>query len=144
LELLRWRSEFFTNFWGKRRRQVDVLLARAAELADLQNGSFLDSRKTIGLTLGRVLLYNLLFSPFSLTDKDVARTDREHPYFAGDSNPHLPQLRRILLCYVAHDPDLGLENCHFCIVADSSFEYTPKRIRARNERSAVATALGDR
>ena len=47
------------------------------------------------------------FRSFFFADKDVARTDREHPFFAGDGNPNLPQLRRILLCYVAHDPDLG-------------------------------------
>ncbi|EFN78563.1 TBC1 domain family member 15 [Harpegnathos saltator] len=43
----------------------------------------------------------------SLIEKDVNRTDRTHPYYAGDNNPHLEQLTHILMTYVMYNFDLG-------------------------------------
>ncbi|KAG5308860.1 TBC15 protein, partial [Acromyrmex insinuator] len=43
----------------------------------------------------------------SLIEKDVNRTDRTHPYYAGDSNPHLEQLYDILMTYIMYNFDLG-------------------------------------
>ncbi|XP_020287729.1 TBC1 domain family member 15 [Pseudomyrmex gracilis] len=43
----------------------------------------------------------------SLIEKDVNRTDRTHPYYAGDNNPHLEQLYDILMTYVMYNFDLG-------------------------------------
>lgn len=42
-----------------------------------------------------------------IVDKDVARTDRDQPFFAGDDNPNLQSLRNILLAYAAYDPEVG-------------------------------------
>jgi len=42
-----------------------------------------------------------------ISEKDVNRTDRTHPYFAGDNNPHLGQLHDILMTYVMYNFDLG-------------------------------------
>lgn len=35
------------------------------------------------------------------------RTDRTHPYYSGDNNPHLAQLYDILMTYVMYNFDLG-------------------------------------
>lgn len=43
-----------------------------------------------------------------IIEKDVARTDRDHPYFRGDGNPNLRVLQRILLATIVHDPQLGM------------------------------------
>ncbi|XP_022814351.1 TBC1 domain family member 15 isoform X4 [Spodoptera litura] len=43
----------------------------------------------------------------SLVEKDVNRTDRTHPFFAGDNNPNLVILQDILLTYVMYNFDLG-------------------------------------
>nr|XP_034174028.1 TBC1 domain family member 15 isoform X2 [Osmia lignaria] len=43
----------------------------------------------------------------SLIEKDVNRTDRTHPYYLGDNNPHLAQLYDILMTYVMYNFDLG-------------------------------------
>lgn len=69
---------------------------------------------TPATTITQNSIQQLTGSPLFLTllsDKDVARTDRDHPYFAGEGNEHLQQLREILLCYVAHDPELGVGKC---------------------------------
>jgi hypothetical protein len=51
------------------------------------------------------------FGPFRdrrhAIDKDVARTDRTHPAFAGDQSPKLVALRRILLGYSLFNFDIG-------------------------------------
>lgn len=43
----------------------------------------------------------------SLVEKDVNRTDRTHPFFAGDNNPNLLMLQDILMTYVMYNFDLG-------------------------------------
>ncbi|KAJ8032382.1 TBC1 domain family member 15 [Holothuria leucospilota] len=43
----------------------------------------------------------------NLIDKDVVRTDRVHPFFAGDNNVHLDQLFSILMTYAQYNFDLG-------------------------------------
>ncbi|KAK0080620.1 hypothetical protein PV325_013649 [Microctonus aethiopoides] len=43
----------------------------------------------------------------SLIEKDVNRTDRTHPYYSGENNPHLSQLYDILMTYVMYNFDLG-------------------------------------
>ncbi|XP_058796976.1 TBC1 domain family member 15 isoform X2 [Phymastichus coffea] len=43
----------------------------------------------------------------NLIEKDVNRTDRTHPYYSGDKNPHLIQLHDILMTYVMYNFDLG-------------------------------------
>ncbi|XP_002737000.2 TBC1 domain family member 15-like [Saccoglossus kowalevskii] len=42
-----------------------------------------------------------------IIDKDVPRTDRDHPYFLGDKNPHLSVLRDILITFAVFHPDVG-------------------------------------
>lgn len=42
------------------------------------------------------------------TDKDVARTDRDVPFFANDDNPNLVLLRDVLLTHTELDAELGL------------------------------------
>jgi len=42
-----------------------------------------------------------------IPEKDVNRTDRTHPYYAGDNNPHLEQLYDILMTYIMYNFDLG-------------------------------------
>lgn len=43
----------------------------------------------------------------SLIEKDVNRTDRNMPYYAGDNNPNLQTLYEILMTYVMYNFDLG-------------------------------------
>ncbi|XP_044592577.1 TBC1 domain family member 15-like isoform X1 [Cotesia glomerata] len=43
----------------------------------------------------------------SLIEKDVNRTDRTHPYYYGENNPHLSQLYDILMTYIMYNFDLG-------------------------------------
>lgn len=43
----------------------------------------------------------------SLVEKDVNRTDRTHPYYAGDNNPNLTTLFDILMTFVMYNFDLG-------------------------------------
>jgi len=40
-------------------------------------------------------------------DKDVVRTDRSHPFFAGQDNPNVAKMRNILLNYAIYNPDMG-------------------------------------
>eukprot|EP00993_Chasmostoma_nieuportense_P000389 NODE_1359_length_1539_cov_25.992918_g1286_i0.p1 GENE.NODE_1359_length_1539_cov_25.992918_g1286_i0~~NODE_1359_length_1539_cov_25.992918_g1286_i0.p1 ORF type:complete len:490 (-),score=84.89 NODE_1359_length_1539_cov_25.992918_g1286_i0:68-1324(-) len=40
-------------------------------------------------------------------EKDVLRADRSHPYYTGDTNPHLSMLHNILLTYAFYNFDLG-------------------------------------
>lgn len=44
---------------------------------------------------------------FSITEKDVNRTDRTVPYYAGDNNSHVDILRDVLMTYMMYDFDLG-------------------------------------
>ena len=41
-------------------------------------------------------------------EKDVARTDRTHMFFHGDSNPNLTVLYDILLTHCMYNFDLGM------------------------------------
>lgn len=43
----------------------------------------------------------------NIVEKDVVRTDRLHPYYAGDDNPNVDMLKEILLNYAAAHPKLG-------------------------------------
>lgn len=40
-------------------------------------------------------------------DKDVIRTDRSHPYYAGQDNPNVQKMRNILLNYAIFNPSMG-------------------------------------
>jgi len=40
-------------------------------------------------------------------EKDVSRTDRTHPFFAGDENRNVELLQDILMTYIMYDFDLG-------------------------------------
>ncbi|XP_075231333.1 TBC1 domain family member 16 [Lycorma delicatula] len=42
-----------------------------------------------------------------VVEKDVIRTDRGNPYYAGESNPHLETMKNILLNYAVYDAGLG-------------------------------------
>lgn len=43
----------------------------------------------------------------SVIEKDVVRTDRGNPFFAGDDNPNLEIMKNILLNYAVYNPGLG-------------------------------------
>lgn len=43
----------------------------------------------------------------SVVEKDVVRTDRGNPFFAGDNNPNLTVMKNILLNYAIYNPTLG-------------------------------------
>eukprot|EP00697_Spironema_sp_BW2_P017149 gnl/Spiro4/8718_TR4564_c0_g1_i1.p1 gnl/Spiro4/8718_TR4564_c0_g1~~gnl/Spiro4/8718_TR4564_c0_g1_i1.p1 ORF type:complete len:737 (-),score=204.35 gnl/Spiro4/8718_TR4564_c0_g1_i1:34-2244(-) len=43
----------------------------------------------------------------SRVEKDVTRTDRTHPFFAGDTNPNLTTLNDILVTYAFYNFDIG-------------------------------------
>lgn len=43
----------------------------------------------------------------SLIEKDVNRTDRTIPFYAGDDNPNLNILSDILMTYIMYNFDLG-------------------------------------
>ncbi|ROT66158.1 putative TBC1 domain family member 15-like isoform X2 [Penaeus vannamei] len=43
----------------------------------------------------------------SLIEKDVNRTDRNHPFFEGEHNPNVTLLHDILMTYVMYNFDLG-------------------------------------
>ena len=40
-------------------------------------------------------------------EKDVVRTDRTNPCFAGHDNPNLTKMKNILLNFALHRPDIG-------------------------------------
>ena len=40
-------------------------------------------------------------------EKDIGRTDRTHPFYAGDNNPNVNLLQDILMTYVMYNFDLG-------------------------------------
>jgi hypothetical protein len=40
-------------------------------------------------------------------EKDIGRTDRNHPFFEGDGNPNVALLEEILMTYVMYNFDLG-------------------------------------
>lgn len=43
----------------------------------------------------------------SVVEKDVVRTDRGNPFFAGDDNPNLDVMKNVLLNYAVYNPGLG-------------------------------------
>ncbi|KAK3599780.1 hypothetical protein CHS0354_037266 [Potamilus streckersoni] len=63
-----------------------------------------------------------------IVDKDVPRTDRDYPYFAGPCNPHLGLLRDILITYATFHPEVGYVQgmndilSRFLVVFDSEVE----------------------
>ncbi|CAH2232654.1 jg5281 [Pararge aegeria aegeria] len=78
----------------------------------IPRGTPLSTEKWEGLhdTEGRITevegVKQLIFRG-SLVEKDVNRTDRTHPFFAGDNNPNLIVLQDILMTYVMYNFDLG-------------------------------------
>ncbi|KAG8221891.1 hypothetical protein J437_LFUL006709 [Ladona fulva] len=42
-----------------------------------------------------------------IVEEDVVRTDRSNPYYAGENNPHVQEMKNILLNYAAHQPKVG-------------------------------------
>lgn len=44
---------------------------------------------------------------FFFSEKDVNRTDRNHPFFEGEHNPNVTLLHDILMTYVMYNFDLG-------------------------------------
>ncbi|XP_071443514.1 TBC1 domain family member 16 [Hetaerina americana] len=42
-----------------------------------------------------------------VVEEDVVRTDRSNPYYAGEDNPHVQEMKNILLNYAAHQPKVG-------------------------------------
>ncbi|KAK6958795.1 TBC1 domain family member 17 [Biomphalaria glabrata] len=48
-----------------------------------------------------------LRSNIRVIDKDVPRTDRDQPFFSGHGNPHLSELRDILITFAAYHDALG-------------------------------------
>lgn len=40
-------------------------------------------------------------------EKDVVRTDRGNPYFAGEDNPNIEIMKNILLNYAYYNPGLS-------------------------------------
>nr|XP_032514968.1 TBC1 domain family member 15 isoform X1 [Danaus plexippus plexippus]XP_032514969.1 TBC1 domain family member 15 isoform X2 [Danaus plexippus plexippus] len=59
------------------------------------------------MTEGQELRFSEYRDRKSLVEKDVNRTDRTHPFFAGDNNPNLIVLQDILMTYVMYNFDLG-------------------------------------
>ncbi|OAD55231.1 TBC1 domain family member 15 [Eufriesea mexicana] len=47
------------------------------------------------------------FSDYRDRKSLIGKTDRTHPYYSGDNNPHLAQLYDILMTYVMYNFDLG-------------------------------------
>lgn len=43
----------------------------------------------------------------SIVEKDVVRTDRGNPFFAGEDNPNLEIMKNVLLNYSVFNPGLG-------------------------------------
>lgn len=43
----------------------------------------------------------------SIIEKDVVRTDRGNPYFAGDDNPNIEIMKNILLNYAYYNAGLS-------------------------------------
>ncbi|CAM1303479.1 TBC1D16 (predicted) [Pycnogonum litorale] len=42
-----------------------------------------------------------------IVDKDVVRTDRGNPFFAGEDNPNVEIMRNVLLNYAVYNPNMG-------------------------------------
>lgn len=40
-------------------------------------------------------------------EKDVVRTDRANPFFAGDDNPNIDTMKNILLNYAFYNPGMS-------------------------------------
>eukprot|EP00040_Diaphanoeca_grandis_P019578 m.103416 g.103416 ORF g.103416 m.103416 type:complete len:400 (+) comp27496_c0_seq4:156-1355(+) len=79
-------SDRIEYIWAQSKR-YDALLDQAIALEQAKDVAFMKHVKII--------------------DKDVARTDRDHSFYAGDNNPNLKSLRNILLVSVIADPELG-------------------------------------
>nr|XP_018901702.1 PREDICTED: TBC1 domain family member 16 [Bemisia tabaci] len=50
---------------------------------------------------------NFMRNVQSVIEKDVVRTDRNNPFYAGDTNPNLETMKNILLNYAVYDSSLG-------------------------------------
>lgn len=42
-----------------------------------------------------------------IIEKDVVRTDRSNPYFAGDDNPNIKSMKNILLNYAYYNSGIS-------------------------------------
>lgn len=58
----------------------------------------------------------------SVVEKDVVRTDRGNPFFAGDNNPNLDVMKNILLNYAVYNPGLGYTQGMSDLLAPVLFE----------------------
>ncbi|XP_044760704.1 TBC1 domain family member 16 isoform X2 [Coccinella septempunctata] len=58
----------------------------------------------------------------SIVEKDVVRTDRGNPFFAGDENPNLEIMKNILLNYSVFNPGLGYTQGMSDLLAPVLFE----------------------
>ncbi|KAL3884424.1 hypothetical protein ACJMK2_024563 [Sinanodonta woodiana] len=71
---------------------------------------------------------NDMWDHIRIVDKDVPRTDRDYPYFAGPCNPHLGVLRDILITYATFHTEVGYAQgmndilSRFLVVFDSEVE----------------------
>ncbi|XP_067144585.1 TBC1 domain family member 25-like isoform X2 [Centruroides vittatus] len=69
-----------------------------------------------------------LIKDIKIIKTDIVRTDRDHPYFSGDDNPHLDIARNILILFSAFHPHIGYTQgmndilSRFLVVLDSEFE----------------------
>lgn len=61
----------------------------------------------------------------SVVEKDVVRTDRANPYFAGDENPHLDVMKNILLNYAVYNPGLGYVTLYLSFTSSLTSVYLP-------------------
>lgn len=64
-----------------------------------------DRKALIGTWL--LFLKWLSYAYHFLLEKDVARTDRNHRFYEGESNTHLDTLTSVLLTYVMYNFDIG-------------------------------------
>lgn len=124
----------------------DMIIVNDADICDdylceelshlIQNQSFLEDRQKIeSMNLiakvdaekQTVDLENLVKDILTIRC-DVIRTDRDHPYFSGENNPHLDAARNILIIFSAFHSHIGYIQgmndilSRFLVVLDSEFE----------------------
>ena len=82
-------------------------IQREQRRKQLEDGYFIMKRQWITITAAQEANFTALRDRRSLIEKDVNRTDRNHPFYEKEDNANVHLLHDILMTYVMYNFDLG-------------------------------------
>ncbi|XP_017783986.1 PREDICTED: TBC1 domain family member 16 [Nicrophorus vespilloides] len=92
-----------------------------AQIAEIRRQEYEEvTRRRLELTGGQLGQFRRKVQ--SVVEKDVVRTDRANPFFAGEDNPNLEVMKNVLLNYAVYNPGLGYTQGMSDLLAPVLFE----------------------